>query len=251
MNDQTSSLESRINDLRRDVDELLASTTRRTSTMRIILIIICVAMIGYMSFIYSHLATVDANLVASLAEMKIQEQIEDGGKRLAKDLNARAPALFDQLEERVIALPDMLAENGRNKLNEHLDNAIPGIEEDMTAKMFDLIDRLADKAYETNKDEMTEGDFQQLMDAVADEFVRDTLAMMDSFHAKYQEGADPLISYIDELASGKDLGNREKHHRDILLAALAILEKKAAESNADQSSKPKVLKPAPAKDSTG
>lgn len=244
MNDKTNSLESRINDLRRDVDDLLTSSTRRTRKMRIVLMVVCIAMIGYTSFIYSKLSEINSDLVVSYAQAKVQEQIADGGKHLAATLNAKAPEIFDDLQSRVVKMPDMLAKRGRNLIAQRLDAEIPKIEADMTAKMLDLIDRLADKAYEGNKGEMNEGDFQELMDAVAVESVNSTLAMFDSFHATYQQGSDQVIEYIDELAAGKNLGNREKHHRNILLAALAVIEKKAAESKASMDDKPKLQRPA-------
>lgn len=243
---QIGALESRINDLRRDIDELLASTSRRTGTMRVVLIIICVAMIGYLSFIYNQLATVDADLVASLAHAEVQKHIEDGGRQLATQLNSKAPEIFDDLESRAMAIPDDLAAQGRSVITQQMDQAIPAIEDDMIAKMIDLIDRLADKAYETNEGDMTEGDFQQLIDAVADEFVNDTMAMIDSLHAKYQSGSNDVLEYLSSMGDDpKTMDARRRHHRAILLAALAVIEKRAEVAAAEKSAQPQLKRPAP------
>ncbi len=227
---QIGSLEGRINDVRQDVDALLAATTRRNNTMRVILIIACVAMVGYLWFIYSQLQDVDANMVASLAEAKITSEIENGSQKLSAMLVDNAPEWFDRAEEEARKAPAMLVKHGRDMLNKEIDRASPEIEEEMISKMIELIDKLADKFEETAEGSIGDAEFQQLMEAVGDQFAKETLNMIDQFHGKFQENAKPIVAHLDTLAGDKGLDDREKHYRDIIIALLEVIEKHLQEN---------------------
>jgi len=233
--DDISKLESKIRQLRAEMDGLVAAAVRRTNTMRVILVIASLAMLGYFSFIYSQLSTIDADLAANLAQRELSTYIEDGGKKLVETGKEKADELLDAAEEFVLKQPSSLSTFLTKQLDSQLDEHVPKLEAEMSQGLRDLIVSAAEKAHEHNGGKpLNEGDFQTFVDQLSEQYNKDVMEMLAKMHGMYRESADPLLGYFEHLATGKDLTEREKHHKELVTDTLMLLYKHMLDSGKEE-----------------
>lgn len=227
-NSNLNAVEARMAALRMDLEAALASATRRTTTMRVVLIIIILAMIGYFTFIYKQLATVDAELVAGYAEAKINERLEDGAAQLTANIKNRAPELIAELEERAMSAPQLLSRQLRQLLLVKIDEAAPQLEQDVVEGLTAVIDQVAIHGDHASGP-VDEEQFTAFQIQVADEYFKQISELIKQAHQTYVDGSAPIWGYLERLATAEDLSARERHHRDLVVSTLSVLEKYSSE----------------------
>jgi len=228
MNNQSTSngdLQQEIRDLHKRMEQVLQTAEKRRKTMGIVLVVITLLITFYFWFIYTQIATIDANLVASVAEKQIQQSIDEGGDKLTQLLLDNRDEWLDIAEEKAMAAPSLVVTRLRLAVQSKLSEAAPDLEKEMIDGLNDLIDTLYAKSTEDGESGMTEAQFERFLEDVSNEMGRSLDNMITQAHARYREGADPVLEGLAALAEGEGLTKRQMYYREIITDLLALLEK--------------------------
>jgi hypothetical protein len=228
MNNQATpngDLQQELRDLHKRMEQVLQTAEKRRKTMGVVLLIVTLLITFYFWFIYRQIATIDANFVADVAEGQIQQSIEDGGSRLTELLLDNRDEWFDMAEQKALAAPSLVARRLRIEVQAKLSEAAPQLEKEMIDGLSDLIDTLYARAAEGGNGPMSEAQFESFLEDLSTEMSRSLDNMISQAHARYREGADPILEGLAHLAEGQELTKREQHYREIITDLLAVLEK--------------------------
>jgi hypothetical protein len=218
-------LQREIRDLHLRMEQVLHTAQKRRKVMGVVLLVITLLILFYFWFIYTQIATIDANLIVNVAEGRIQQMIDDGGDDLTQMLLDNRDEWFDMAEEKAMAAPALIATRLRLSVQSKLNDAAPDLERQMIDGLSEVIDSLYVKAAEGGNGEMTQAQFQRFLEDVSNEMSRSLDNMISQAHARYREGADPVLEGLAALADGEGLTTREMHYREMITDLLAVLEK--------------------------
>jgi hypothetical protein len=211
------------------MEETVAQGRRRLLTTAVIMGGLLLAASGYLWYLYSKIAEfADARTVVELAAAQIEPQLNVEASRFGDTLKAQAPAVIDQAEQVVLALPPQIASEVEAYASTFVDKQLSSLESQAYDVARKTLEGAIVKAREDGVDLTDEKQLDALIDSAAPT-MRDTLkTALDKLYAEYTVGADNLGSYIEQLVAGgadKQLTPMQRTQREILLTGLALIKK--------------------------
>lgn len=169
---------------------------------------------------------------AQRADRLIAEGQEKVGDKLTAALIDAAPNVVDQVAAQIAAAPAVVTEEIRMRVRNEAESALPELEAQVIASLEETLDRVHAKAEEESGGKMDEQAFNQLSARIADEYGKQIRQMVQQAHGRFDEHAGQLYGYFQLLAEGTDeqLTARQKHHREMVVSVLAVLEKYAMQN---------------------
>ncbi len=225
--DQNTEVTQKLNALKAELDTAVAKLRARRTMTLAALVVLALVMAGYLSFVYTRLAKVDAPTVVELAASKIEPNLNGASGRLSEALKAKAPELVGEVEKALMALPDQLAAQGRTTLNETFRKNLPVIEEELYKSLRDLVVAAKAKAIEEGINPDDPAAFDRIVVNVAPMIHEEATKAIDGFYQKYTASSQELVTYMKQLGENRDLDARGKLHREIVSLTLALMAKHA------------------------
>jgi predicted negative regulator of RcsB-dependent stress response len=221
--EELAALELQVVQLRTTLDQAVAHAQRRNSVSLTIAAVVVLLILAYLGFAYSKLSQVDAEMAASLAQVKLMEYIPLAGKQLEGKLIAEAPDHIRSLETQIRQAPRELTNYVKEKADEQLKAQLPKIEDELyEAIKFGLTN--ASLALKDKTESTPEKRLDALTDLVAKVYAEKVQEFSEKVYARYSEHAGFAIDYLAVLSENKDLNERQKLQRQALIYLLAIKE---------------------------
>lgn len=222
MSTDNTNMAKRLQSLRDELRQTLTQTRSRRRRLSFLLILLVLVIAGYWTYIYMRVTTIDANLVSDLAYIKTLEYVKQQQPAVSKALRDRAPEVFDYAETQILQSPAMLApllqKAALEKTQLVLDNAEPRI-----TQVID--DGIAHAKASMNTVGIDAKDPKQV-DKFINELTRQLYANvkegLNKVYIDYDAKAIETINYLNKISAGKDINEREKHLRTVMISFLAL-----------------------------
>jgi predicted negative regulator of RcsB-dependent stress response len=221
--EELAALELQVVQLRTTLDQAVAHAQRRNNVSLTIAAVVVLLILAYLGFAYSKLSQVDAEMAASLAQVRLMEYIPQAGKQLEGKLIAEAPDHIRTLELNIRQAPKELANLLKEKADEQLKAQLPKIEDEL----YEAIKTGLKNANATLK-ETAQSTPEKRLDALTDQvalvYGQKVQEFSEKVYVRYSEHAGYAIDYLSILAENKDLTERQRLQRQALIYLLAIKE---------------------------
>jgi hypothetical protein len=223
--DQNTEATQKLNSLKAELDTAVAKLRARRNATLGVLVLLALVTAGYLSFVYTRLAKVDAPTVVEMAASQIEPKLDGASGKLSEALKAKAPELVSEVEKALMALPDQLTAQGRTKLNQTFRENLPVIEEELYKTLRDLIVAAKTKAIDEGINPDDPASFDRIVANVAPMIHDEATKAIDGFYQKYTNSAQELVAYMQQLGENKNLDARAQLHREIVSLTLALMAK--------------------------
>lgn len=224
-NNSEQALDTRVKALHAELSQYLQETQRRSKRMGMLLTLLVIVVAGYLTFIYVKLADVNADTASQLAYQRTLDYVNAAPPVLIKALKDKAPEVFDMAEIKMLESPAMVAgyirQTALAKTQFVLDQSEPRVNQV-------IIEAVAHAKAATEKagfDGKDPKQFDALMAKMAEEIRTQLTGELDRINGQYEQQAATLLAYLDKLAAGKDLDDRQQHVRNVIVSFLAVAEK--------------------------
>ncbi|MCC6581461.1 MAG: hypothetical protein IT440_13575 [Phycisphaeraceae bacterium] len=222
---QIKALQERVQALHQRIDEVVGAARRRKNTALILMLFVIVAMACYLTFAYRELSQYNASEAAMMLESQARTVLAEQTPELVKMLKEYAPEAADQAEAMLMGVPEMVDREARNLITRAMAEMLPNVEAELTKQMIASVDAIktevGDDAGKTDPAKV-----QKLLNDIAQQLAKNIEThIVVRLHEVYQHNAEDLLDYLNKLGEGKQLDDREKIHRELIIQFLALIEK--------------------------
>ena len=231
---QNSSGEGDLRSVAARLDALDASVASVLKSSRIrnfftaVIAVVSVMLIGYW-LAYAHLRItneLNPDLVANVGQAYLENYIPSASAHLESTLKANAPAVVDEGERRLRALPARLDDQFQTQARKAIDAKMPEIQERLYQSMkAGLAEASAQVKKSPGEDDAAK--FRNLADALAVLYRGEALKFTDETYASYTKTSGDVVNGLNMLAEDKNLTPEQKTQRNLVRDFL-ILAKGAA-----------------------
>ena len=205
--------------LQADLESAITLAKRKNLTS-LVLSLVIVAGLGYWLFgAYKQITSFDATTAVQFASGELQAALPAAGRTIEQQLIAAGPEVATQLEHRLMQLPDQFADDLVKYTDEELARLTPQAEEELYQALKAALQQAQINLPPGSTDEQR---FTALIDALADVYATRSAALVTEIRTKYANSSADLYTYLDFLATGKDLDRRQQFHRDMIETFLAL-----------------------------
>ena len=213
--------------LQERVHEMAASARRRNLLLGVGGALVLLFTLGYLTWAWSQIDDqLDAPTVVALAEQQADPYLSQPATQWASYLEDQAPALMDQAAEAALAAPPQLTEQLLSYVDSVVDEQLPPLEAEFDKLVADLIDRMAEAAGDDfKKGQFDDAQATELVDRVSAQFEESLQDQVDGLYDRYVAVSAGLIDRLNTLATGEDLSEKDRLHRDLVTSFLALAQR--------------------------
>jgi hypothetical protein len=228
-------------DLRKVASKLDALDTRLSSAIKgararnfiaLVLATASAIMIGGWLY-YAHVrfsSEVNPDLVASVMQQYIDENLPAASAQLESSLKSNAPSVVSEGEKQLRALPGRLQDQFHQSASKALDAEMPDFQTRLTATLEDgLASARAEASQVPGKDD--EARFREMVRSMASTYGTETTRLVDDVNGQYTKASGDIVAGLTLLAEGKNLTPQQKTQRNLVRDFL-IMAREASAANA-------------------
>ena len=192
---------------------------RRTVLIKIVVILF---ILGYLTWIYTNLRTIDANLVVFSAVERVNEAIPTIKEKMVAQLQSMAPGVIDQTGKEIIAnLPDF-RKNVQENVKILLTNYSDSVEKDVKAWSAQFVTESKAVINELEPEGTSFEKITKVRSYIFDELKGSMQNLSTEIGS--QIGGHSLIPNLKHLLYAKNLSEKEKLQRDVIALAYLLVE---------------------------
>ena len=195
-----------------------------------VIAVVSVLLIGYW-LAYAHLRItneLNADLVANVGQAYLENYIPSASANLESTLKANAPAMVDEGERRLRALPVRLDDQFRSQARQAIEAKMPDIQERLYQSMKSGLTEATAQVKKTPGDDDA-ARFRNLADALAVLYRGEAMKFTDETYASYTKSSGDIINGLNMLAEDKNLTPQQKTQRNLVRDFLILARDAAGE----------------------
>jgi len=221
-NRELVALQVRLATLQDELKQGLERAKRRARRNVMFTVALLLLVAGYWFYIYGQIAKINADFVAEWAYHRTVQVMSESRPAITQELKAKAPEVFDHLEALALQTPGIISNKirdvGLEKTQAVLDHSEPVI----TKVVTDAVVQAKASTTAAGFDGKDPAQMDKMIDTLVAKLHTGVRDGIDKLYVDYDAKADEVVSYIDRLAAGKDLNQREQHLRQVIISFLAI-----------------------------
>jgi hypothetical protein len=199
---------------------------RRSRRGLLILVILLLAVLGYTNWLYSQIASIDANALADFARGYTLTHLPEAREALRAALIENAPAVTDQAQQALLRLPTLV--------RKQIQQALPGSSEALAKRFGEELDLQLEIAVaaivrlseEDNGKPVPRGErVPRLLDNARAVYHGMLLAILEKEYKTYAQEVTSLNTKLRRLQAGSWLSTNEQVQREIIEATLVLMER--------------------------
>lgn len=201
----------------RQLDKAIASAKTRLFLGTAVM----VASIGLVSYYLSdakrQFVETTPEFVANYAAGVAMERLPQTGTDVKARLIAYAPDAIATIEGRIEKLPGRFADEIKVRAEKEMKTFGPELETELTKTLREALRSAAASGVAGKGDE---AGIKAFVDSLVTVYGQQANGLIDSVHAKYRQSGGDALAYLEFLAEGKDLDERQTLQRQALVAFL-------------------------------
>lgn len=225
-NSDLNNVDSRLRVLHHEVAETLAASERKTRWASLILILLLIVIGAYWGYLYQQVSLVNADTVAQIAYQRTLDSVRSSQPQISQALRERAPEIFDYAESQVLQAPAALSSYVRATALEKTQTVLDNAEPTITKVIDDALAQSHQAMIIAGADPKDPAQITRMIDSVANQIDSQIKADFDKVYAEYDARANEFVSYLNQMADGKNLDPRQQHLRNVIVSFLAVAEKR-------------------------
>ncbi|MFN4241604.1 MAG: hypothetical protein ACK4PI_00035 [Tepidisphaerales bacterium] len=206
-------------DLKREMDRALAGA--RTGAVLVVLVsIVSIAIIGYwLNYAHQRLTEVTPEFAVNAGVAKFQEALPTLVPQLSRQAIDAAPKVMDDVEARLMAIPDDFADMLVRRSGEELDRVLPEVEKELLASLRAALDKAAaDRAPGVTD----EAQVKAVVEVLVDTYAEETRNLVQELRQRYTATGGDVLAYLEFLADNRGLNREQMLQRQALVTFLTI-----------------------------
>jgi len=211
-----------MSDIDKKVEDYFATRLKSLKIRIGVLAVLLVIVIAYMAWIHAQVTAIDADAVVEVAQYEVQERLPDMERQASVFLIDNAPAMFDMLEENLLAAPAKLRGYGVERINTHAKSRMVEYE----AKLDELLERAIavgiEELEKIDPERSREEQLEFATEVAIEQFEETMTEFFVNLEANYEQDLKGFNDYLEQLADGGDLGPKQRIERELILATLAL-----------------------------
>jgi hypothetical protein len=170
---------------------------------------------------------VNPDLVASVMQQYIDENLPAASAQLESSLKSNAPSVVSEGEKQFRALPARLQEQFHQSATKALDAEMPELQARLTDTLQSgLASARAQAAQVPGKDD--EARFREMARSLASVYGTETTKLVDDVNVQYVKGSGNIVAGLTLLAEGKNLTPEQKTQRNLVRDFLVMAREAAS-----------------------
>jgi len=218
-------LERRLADLHRSLDGAVDSAARKRTISLIIMLVMAVAMAIYLFVAFRAIADVQVRDITATLELRAQERLASSRAEMANALKDAAPGIFDEAEKVIMELPQSMVQEARVALRTEIAKATPALEEQLLETVRSSLQALRAEIGAGPNDQISEAQFRQILEKVAESFGLQLTDMVERLYATYRTHFGDHINELTRVAKGETVDQREDRRRRVIMLLKAMYDK--------------------------
>lgn len=183
-----------------------------------VLSVASVALAGfYLNDAHRQFGSITPALVSNYVASQVLENLPAAAPELKSRLIACVPDALDAVEGKISQLPDHFATQLHNHATTEMERAMPELEKELTGSLQTALRNARDSRVVGNGDE---AGIKAFINSLADTYAEKSGSLIDEMHAKYEETGGDALAYLEFLAEGKGLDERQALQRKALQSIL-------------------------------
>ena len=225
-NENLAALEQRLNTLRAELQENLRLMKKRAGRIGVLMTLLVLIVAGYWSYIYIRTSDINADVAADMAYRRTLAYVNSAPPVLSKALRDQAPAVFDYAEVQILAAPAKVAASIRDAAIRHTQFVLDQSEPRINQVLVDAIAHAKTATEQAGFDGKDPAQLDKITGVIADQIRTDVKKSLDQVYSEYVRQAQDAVTYLEKVAAGKDLDQRQQHLRQVIVSFLAVAEKR-------------------------
>lgn len=225
-NSELASLEQRIKTLRAELQENLRQMKKRAGRTSLMMTLIVLVVAGYWTYIYGQASKVNADSAADMAYIRTVEYIKTAPPVVSKALRDQAPGIFDYAELQVLQAPAKVAASISDAAMKQTQIVLDQSEPRINQVLTDAVTQAKVATDKVGFDGKDPAQLVKITDVIAEQIRTDAKKALDQVYADYVRQAQDAVAYLEKVAAGKDLDQRQQHLRQVMISFLAVAEKR-------------------------
>lgn len=226
MNEDRVALEARVKSLHAEMGDYLRASRARATRVGVVMTLLVLIVAGYLSYIYYKLEIVNAETTSQIAYAQTLQYIKDAQPKLSQTLKDKAPAVFDVAEAKLLQSPalvsDYIKRAALDKTQIVLTEAEPRISDVITLALAHAKDATLQAGFDGKDPKQLDA----MMAKLTSEIRGQMAAELNRISGQYEQQGTALLTYLDQLGTGKNLDDRQQHVRSVIVSFLAVAEKR-------------------------
>jgi hypothetical protein len=216
------------------LDAKLASAisgARARNFITLLLATVSAILIGFWLF-YAHerfSSEVNPDLVASVMQQYIDENLPAASVQLESSLKNNAPSVVNEGEKQFRGLPARLQDQFHQSAVKALDSEMPELQTRLTATLRDGLEASRAQVSQV-QGESDEARFRELARSLASLYGTETIKLVDDVNVRYTKASGDIVTGLNMLAEGKNLTSEQKTQRNLVRDFLVMAKEAAAGS---------------------
>jgi cell division protein FtsB len=208
------------------IDRDHRESRRRARRGLVVLVILLLVVLGYMNWLYSQIASIDAGALADFARGYTVTHLPEAKETLRAALIENAPAVTDQAQQALLRLPTLI--------RKQIQQALPGSSEALAKRFEEELDlqlgtavaaivRLSEE--DDGKRIPRQERIPRLLDNARAVYHGMLLAILEKEYSSYAQEVSSLNTKLRRLQDGSWLSTNEQIQREIIEATLVLMER--------------------------
>lgn len=227
-NNEQVALAARVASLETELKQYLLEIQKRSRRTGVVMVVLVVLVAAYGMFIYSRLPSVNADTAADMAYRRAVDFVQASPPVVAKALKDKAPEVFDFAEMKILQSPSVVVAYIRKNALDQTQFVLDQSEPKFTEVITTAIAHAKTATLNAGFDGKDPAQLDALMDKVAVEMRTRMATEFQQVNGQYEDRAQTMLSYMEQLAAGKNLDVRQQRVRNVIVSFLAVAEKHKA-----------------------
>lgn len=211
--------------LRTELEKDGKTATTRLKTWMAIQIILIICVIGYMSWLFGMVKTLDANAVTEIAAGSLRQRLPEMRANIREYLLLQAPAITDEAKEILKQVPALLREGLEQEMLAQTQQIFQRFEEDLDAALTGLIEEQIELVKAQVVDAPPEEQLDAVIAGVSAVYKDNMIQAIDYMYDDYAAEVKKLNDYLDRLQRANDLTETEVLDKQLIQVWMVLVHK--------------------------
>lgn len=222
------SLEQQLSSLHADLQKTLRETRSRAARIGVLMTLLVLVIGAYWIYVYRTMSVINADVAADIVYRKTLEYANNAPPVLSKTLRQQAPALFDYAEGQILQSPALLSAYIRDAALQETQQVLDHSEPVINQVIADAVTHARTAVDQAGYDPKNPAHIEKMIDVIAQQIGTEMKKSLDKLYADYDVQAKDAIAYLNKVAAGQNLDQRQQHLRQVVISFLAVAEKRKA-----------------------
>jgi len=203
------------------LDSAIAAARRR-NTISLCVSLLLLALLGaYLVYFHDRFSNeVTPADAGNYIHGVVTDQLPAAQVQLEAAIKQNTPHFLDRAQERLMAMPDDVANETEKRLRAQMDQQMPVIEDQLYEALTMALAQAPPPQLATNDDVAR---YTAVLDSAAALYKSQTLKLADGLYDQYEQSSGSFISDLDALAQNHNLTPKQKHEREMFRDYLIIV----------------------------